>query len=351
MKHTLSDFKISIDTIPEEVYNMSLRFTGKQKYKIEQNFLSVLDYICILYHLRFIQKMESSEIASTLNFHSESIHYNFYNLRWNYNKDYKKNLELYQDDKRKLQLLFLHAKKNKFNLEENHEKKILSIIEHLPNLRASTFKNIGFTSSDEYVRTIYYLQNICDLSTQQLSIIFDSTLSAMHSRLNRIGLNTEHSKAIMKKVRNNRQDYETSSRNAKNSRLNNQRNHGSVGTKNENRVRALLSNYLYEYFSSTQYDIIVGVNNTGILGAKEVDIPVVIHHLETNKLIKIAVEYNGEIYYHDDNKKRQLANNKGWEYISIIEKKNSKLSNSPTRLNIKIHEVCKAILQIVQGSK
>lgn len=95
------------------------------------------------------------------------------------------------------------------------------------------------------------------------------------------------------------------------------------GSSPEKYVRTILNCNLPLAFPN--YEIIVGLNNKSILDdGKEIDIPIII--INKDKILKIAVEYDGEFWHRDKErnaKKENYANEKGYKIFYIECKKNA----------------------------
>jgi len=339
-KKSLVGLNIPKESLPAELIEKSNNISSQRKSKIEENYSSVFDFIAIIYHLRFIEKLQISEIANTIGMQVEPLHIQLYNLRWHYSNDYKQNNIAYQMERELLLRLCEEAKNNII---------YLNLIEHpilkqsntkVRDIRESTYVGMGFISAEEYIKTLYYLIFINELTTVQLSILFDWTFTTTHYRIKKLGFNLNHTDGIAKKTKKKRHNYEKSIRAGKITRLRDQIKNASTGTKNENYARALLANMAYDYFDSNIYDVVVGVNNTGILSAKEVDIPIMIYDRKKDKLFKFSVEYNGEIYHKEDEDKKNIAKSRGWIYIAIPELQNKRASNNLELIKQKVIQIC-----------
>jgi hypothetical protein len=90
-------------------------------------------------------------------------------------------------------------------------------------------------------------------------------------------------------------------------------------------------------------------NNTGNLGALEIDIPVIVWDTLRRKLFRFAIEYNADYYHCEirDIRKKQLTEKRGWIYFPIIETSSDNFSNKPAELyNISV-ALCEKIQEVV----
>ena len=106
-----------------------------------------------------------------------------------------------------------------------------------------------------------------------------------------------------------------------------------------------MSNFIYDYVDREKYEIIVGLSNTGILGSLEIDIPIMVYDVESNRVYRFAVEYNANFYHSQDRdlKKEALVVNKGWHYKAIIEELGKRYSNNQKLLQPFVINICEYI--------
>ena len=345
----IEKFKINMDEIPEEVLMIRDKLTEKQKVNLKKAYGSCENLIYSIYYLRFVKKFEVSEIAYELDVSPQNIHMYLYNFHWAYSTDYNRNNELYYQDLETLHAIYDEACIEVNNIVVSKHKKLQEILLNVKKLRSDSYKWCGCSNQDEYIKLMYILSNSYDLTTVQLALMFDVPFTSIQSRMKRIGLEQNVQSAIEKKKRNSRQNYEKSINSGKRTRANSVKKSFDGGSKNENFVRAKLNNSLYEYFNSGEYEIIVGLSNTGICGAKEIDIPVVIIRKSNNSVYKFAIEYNGEKYHNplDDKLKKDTLNSLGWHYLSFVEDNNTRYSNNRDKLERHIADKCSQIYDLV----
>ncbi|MGN7175051.1 hypothetical protein [Cytobacillus sp. SAFR-174] len=340
IKKSLDYFNIPKENIPKFIKSLSNEVSPKRKYQIEKWYETVYDFIGVLYYFRFVEKLEKSEIAHIMGIQVNPLHIHLYNFCWHYSNNFDENTKEYEREKSKLQAVFKKAKTNALKLKESEHPMLIESLNRV-KIKKNSYIKLGFRTKDDYIKTFYHLIFIDKLVPKELMVIFNLPYSTIQSRLRNLGFNINIKDAIVKKMENGNQDYEKSIRTGKITRLNSRYRHLSDSTINENYARELLDKYSYEYFDSNVYDFVVGVNNVGLLLQKEVDIPVIICNRRKNKWYKFAIEYNGP--YHSKEKdftKANIAEERGWIYIAIVEEKNSSASNNRKIIQGWVREVC-----------
>ena len=345
----IEEFNIQRNIIPNFINEIAQNLSTKRKKPIEKYYKSVFDFVAILYYFRFIEKLEISEIAHVLDFQVQPLHIHLYNFGWHYSKDFEQNNLEYEKEHSKLLNILTKAKIQALKLNVNEHYKLAEALNNT-NIMKETYNKLGFRKSD-YIKTMYHLIFIDELTTVELVVLFKIPYSTMHLRVKRLGFNLKLEEAMIKKKEKKRQNYEKSIRAGKVTRLNSQYENLTDGSKNEEYARQMLAKLAYEYFSSDNYDVVVGVSNIGILSQKELDIPIIIFNKMNNKLYRFALEYNGETY-HDEDKdaiKVNIAKEKGWIYISIIEKSNGRESNNSKIIIKKVRGICQKMKKIIDN--
>ena len=119
-----------------------------------------------------------------------------------------------------------------------------------------------------------------------------------------------------------------------------------IGSSNkEDYLREKINIELHLKFPDLEF--IVGINNRTILKYKEIDIPIIA--IKDNKIVRIAVEYNGW-YWHkdreekDDIKKKELEN-LGYKVFIVASKKGA----SPNQINKDIDDVINSIIEYIES--
>lgn len=340
--------------IPEEVYQRIQALSPSKRNAIKRFYGSSEGFCLALYHLWFVEKLEKSEIAEQLGLQAENIHIHLYNLSWHYSNDYIQNQREFEHDCSSMKKLFEEAKSEAIGLDEDapgHEI-LKSALSKNVNLKKTTYSKLGFASKDEYIRAMYYIIEIKRIAPKELIPLLKLSHATVQQRLTSIGLNTDHENGIRRKKARESQDYGKSLRSGKRTRAKFQLATFSTGSKNQEYVRAQLSNMIDDCLNDSRYECIVGMSNTGILGALEIDIPLVVYDREEKKIHRFAIEYNGD-YFHvteEDANKEQVATEKGWIYISILETSNARISNNRKLLDQHVNDLCKRIKQIIMDT-
>ncbi len=354
IKIVLSDFGINPKEIPVEVKEKLSFLSQSSKSRFEKSYGSAENFLATLYHLRFIEKWETNQIAHELNVSPINIDIQLYNLSWYYSTNYIENTTLFQEDLKETKKAFAEAKINSQLLDVNLEKhqKLREALNNANNLHIKTYQNLGFQTKQEYIRTIYYLfyEKQPALAPRKLIPLFNLSHSAIEQRLRILGLNSSLQEGIQNKKERKSQNYVVTNHSGKKTRTKQQLKTFSTSSKNEDYVRAQLANYLYDHFDSKKYEVIIGISNTGVLGSLEIDIPVIVYEVEEKRVYRFAIEYNGD-YFHAserDEKKKNAAKDKGWHYIPVVETSNGKYSNKLKLLDPIVQDLCKKIKDIVE---
>jgi len=211
---------------------------------------------------------------------------------------------------------------------------------------------MNFTSREEYIRAMYYIFHIEELTTVEMALLFKRAKGIINAKLHTLGFSISHEESIARKKKKGRQNYEKTMRSGKTTRIKDQIRNTSVGTKNENYARSLFAYFLYDYFDSNVFEIVVGINNTGILGEKEIDIPIIIYERENGNLFRFAVEYNGPDHnFQGDIEKEKIASSRGWVYLPLVESDCGRFSNNPKQIEQCVRTICQQIKEIVSKIK
>lgn len=344
----ISDFNIDISKIPPEIEAISNSLAKVRKTHLEKKYASAYDFLVILYHLRFEEKLEESEIAEKLHSRVVPIYNHLYNFSWHYSPNYEDNKSIFLKVLESKEDTLTDAKNNSIFINTDTSRKLKEAIVSAKNIREKSYTNLGFKSSEEYARVFYYLYIEKGLSARDIMALFGLTYGTAHLRLKNLGLNLSHEEGIKAKKNRKSQDYGESFRAGKRTRT---KHHLSTSSKNEDRLRVRISEFIDDCLNDSKYEAIVGLNNTAILGSLEVDIPIVIYNRENNQIYRFAIEYNDE-YYHSkerDANKKVLANQKGWHYLEVVESSSNQISNDLGLLDKKVREICEEIKNNVKA--
>jgi len=349
------DFGISVDNIPAEIKELYLSFSELRRTMLDKSYGSGLDFITILYHLRFVQKLENSEIAERLGMKPPTIHIKLYDFSWHYSSDWDDNKAKVFDEMKRNKEVLLLAKAESIKLDINtlEHNRLCKALSSSIGIDENTYLGIGLATREEYIRTLYFLKFVKHYSVKQLIPIFKQSHGTMQDQLRRLGLGVTHDEGMAQKKARGSQDYGKTIRTGKKVTTKAQLTHYTDGSKNQDYVRTQLSRYIYDdgYFDSNQYDVVVGVSNTGVLGALEIDIPVIVYDIKTQYTHRFAIEYNGN-YFHSkerDLDKKSKAEARGWHYLSIEENSSAGFSNNQEKLHPLIHQLCRQINDIIKS--
>ena len=346
---TIEKLNIDINTIPEDIIKQANEYyTGISR---NEKFGSSFNFVVVLYKWYFVDKLEKSEIADIVGVAPNNVHSWLYNLMWNYSNDYLINKQKYQEECIKLNKILEEAKEKIKEYNFNLYKKYRNILLH-PRYKSMTPKRWrlnGISSKDEYVKILFYLCEIRKerLSSRELAVLFGLKIENLQERVVDFDLALTFDKGIENKKLKKSQNYTKTVNAGKRTRKKALANSPTSGSKNEQIFRENLALVFDDYFEEEYYEVIVGVNNVGVLNGKEIDIPVLIYNNRTDKYIKIAVEYNGEIYHQDDSKKIKLLNEKEWVYYPVVETSSDKSHRTKEYLMTRAHIVASEIRGIV----
>lgn len=356
-KININDFNINLDNIPQEVKEKYLSLPSISKAQMKRIYGSAYDFLVVLYHLQFVEKLEKSDIAARLGVNPVNIHTQLYNFSWSYSQDYNENKSLFEQDIKYLRGELAEARtKSKFldvNAPEYDKLKKALILTGKNQIGKKTYLALDFKTAEEYTRTLYYLIYIQKIAVIKLIPVLNLSFGTLQNQIKNLGLNSTHKVGMANKKERKSQNYEKSIRSGKKTRAKEQLKNFSTGSKNQDYVRSQLVNFIYDYLDSKKYEIIVGMSDTGILGSLEIDIPIMVYDVEEKQIYRFAVEYNGD-YFHSverDENKKILAEKKGWFYLEVIETSSAGYSNNPNLLDSIVHTLCQDIKGLVESNK
>lgn len=337
--------QIDFNKIPAEVYSYEEDFLEKQRANFRSNYGTVKNYLAIYYYFTFVEQKEKSEVARLLGIRAETVHTNLLNLGWSFSNDWDTNKHL-REEKLMYGFKMREAVKNISSKEETELNEVLKKVKKYKNQRQFRY----FTSEEEYIRVLAYYSCIKKLSRKQLARITGDNYNTIATRLVNYGINNTVEEGYRRKKENGTQDYHRTIIAGKTTTRKAQVDNLSSGSEKQLYARNYLADKIGIYFSPEEFDAIVGCSNTGILGAKEIDIPIIIYNIKSKKLIRIALEYNGDPF-HDEEKdmeKKKMANNRGWFYIRLIDK--SEYSNGLSKLDQILHKIMKDLRELTSYS-
>jgi hypothetical protein len=351
IKISLENFNINPQRVPQEVEEKYLSLSKRSKRQMDRIYGSAYNFLAVLYQLWFVERLEKSEIAAKLSVKPPVVHIKLYDLSWHYSNDWEENKALFIKETDEFNTVIPVAKveANKLNIDSIEHKKLKKALSAPVQIKATTYLKCGIKSQEEYIRILYYFIFIKKYSVKQLIPIFNQSHGTIQAQLRNLELNLEHGEGIANKKERKSQNYEKSIRAGKKTRAKYQLENMSMGSKNQDYVRVQLSNFIYDYFNSKRYEAVIGMSNTGILDSLEIDIPIVIFDVKEDQIYRFAVEYNGS-YFHSatrDESKKELAERKGWHYLTVVEASNDRFSNDSRLLDSEVHKLCQKMKNIV----
>jgi hypothetical protein len=345
----IRDFDINLTLIPTEIEKLDSYLPNERKKVLENYYVSAHDFLIILFHLRFIEKLHASEIAHRLHLRPTGVDIHLYNFAWNYSTDYAENQRLYNEFLAKARVDLTEAENTSILLDENENPTLRLALERAKKIQIKTYTDLGFETAEEYARVLYYLVKQKNYSATMLGHLFNLTYNTVHQRLQRLGLNVSLQEGVRNKKLRASQNYEKSIRHGRITQTKAQLQNFSKGSKNEDYFRSQLAKMIYDrYIPSQEYEVIVGLSNIGILGSLEIDIPLMVYDIKRNLVYRFAIEYNGNYFHADeerDRSKRLLCEKKGWHYLTITD--SGQYSNKPELLDPVLQSTCEKIKNIV----
>lgn len=344
-KLDIRDFDIDPSTIPPEIETLHNSLAKARKTKLKKNYVSAYDFLVILFHSTFVERLSVREIAERFHLHPVDIEIQLYNFGWDYSSDYVENQQLFKQAMAEASGFLIEAKEKSPLLKVTEFPMLQEALQKARNIREKSHMALGFATREEYVRVFYYLLYCLEMSPIVLCQLFNVTYQAMHRRLSVLGLNISHKEAMIRKKKYGRQDYVKSINTGNITKTRSQLKSYSQGSGNENYFRSQLAKMIYAYLGSRSYEVIVGLSNIGIIG-REIDIPLVVYDVAKNVIHRIAIEYNAEHWhpYERDVEKEIMCESKGWYYLKVVE---PRIANKPELLHPILHETCEKIKNIV----
>jgi len=107
---SMADFGIKPEQLHDDVFDLSNNVNLQMRMIIQKEYETPLDKYAILYYFRFVEKLESSEIANILGLHNENVHHSLYSLGWHFSNDYEENKAILHEKEKKLTEILQGAK-------------------------------------------------------------------------------------------------------------------------------------------------------------------------------------------------------------------------------------------------
>ena len=173
-------------------------------------------------------------------------------------------------------------------------------------------------------------------STSDIAKRYNVNMRTIQLILKNIGLSRDKYEA--QAIAKNKRNYRDIILKGKNTMLKN-----GIGTSNkEEYTRQRLNQELQINFPDD--DIIVGLNNRTVLNGKEIDIPIVV--IRGNKVIKIAVEYDGYYWHKNKDSKVDPLKEKGYKLFIVCSKENA----TDKQINEDIEATIKEVITYIENS-
>lgn len=323
MVTTMSDLGITSDDINVDLnsYYQKIYANKALASNIQRSWKSVEEYVNILYYLKFVKKLDYSEMGRLVGKKNFGSFYCNNNLGWHYNtNNFEECVQLHREYMDRLKREKDDYKEDLPEFLDDHYTKWY--IQVRGNLSNAVIKHMGFSSEKELLKQIYYLFVIKEMSVQDLAYLYERPTATVRGLIRKIGLSLGLKGAQQRAVKSGKRNYKQVNETGRKTMIDNMLKTGLIGSKAENVCRTMLDNIFGELFS-TSYEIIVGINTRNIIAPKEIDIPIVIFNKKTGNVYKIAVEVDG-ICWHDSerikvkdgNKKIQILRN-GWSVMKF----------------------------------
>ncbi len=334
-------FDIDTEQIPiNDIEEKSKTLSKKRINFFLKRFNSENEFLILLFHLIFVERLEKSDIARIIGYkNAANVHHLLYDLGWShFSSDENDNI---LQEARDISVTL--------DCDASEHTKLKSAINKVANVNEKAYQKLGFQSGEEYAHVLYYLAHVMELSPTKICGILNLTWSMTQHHLSDLGLNKDYTMGMDGKVKQKTQDYGETGRSRQRTRRKTQYKYfAPTSSGNEEYFRRQLSDFIYSHIDPKRYEIIVGVNNTGIINPFEVDIPVIIYQPEKNFLIRFAIEYK-DPSVHDtqkDEARKISLTEKGWNYFEVIDI--PEYSNNRASLDRKIHGTCEYIKAIIE---
>lgn len=241
-------------------------------------------------------------------------------LNWDYStNDFDEMLLIKKKENEKIQIILNRYDSNSERFESLEYKMFLEKIKALPSIHF--LKKVHMKTEDLY-KMIYYLYVENQLTTKQLSRCFKISKNSMYRELVKMGINMTLEEASQRASKQGSRNYTKIYNNAKKRMMYSVLEGGLTGSESENHLRTILNVELINRLDRQRYIVIVGLNNSGIIPPREVDIPIIIIDNDSDKIKKIAVEFNGAHWHNQndvkDEKKAEDLEKIDWKYFGFF---------------------------------
>ena len=350
-KYKASDYGLSFEELPKEIKEQVRNISKTRAGQIRKYYETPADYYTIYFGLKFIKNLSNSEIAKKLGKTHDDINHTYEGLNWEYDSDYKVNQRKYKQHYLELQERLRKGKIKAKRLSLSRHPKLKELLEN-PKIVNKVRKIIKsgtcgshFIDYKDFLRQLYYFYCVERISPKDMCKMWGWSKGTMQDWVGSFGIRRTLQQGVDAKMMNGTQCYHATFVEGRNTRRRSQLKHGNTtASANENSFRNALADNIYKHFSKDKYDIGVCCNAIGILGAKEIDIPIFIYDREIDKLHRVAIEYNGPTHQDDSAKKRQ-ARKRGWKYKGIVDK--SEYASDANALIREANRICKKLAKEV----
>lgn len=147
---------------------------------------SIESYVNILYWLKFIAKKDYTEIVKSIGIKNINVYINYYDLGWAYDGTFEQNAKLLKKNIEKVGSIRPAAMKVSSKDIKTDSAALHNIAE---NLRKDSYINFGFDTPMQYLYTMYYLVEIKEFTTYNLSLFLYLQYRSVQSKMTKIQLN------------------------------------------------------------------------------------------------------------------------------------------------------------------
>ena len=333
--------------------------TSRSRNRILTKFMTIEDYVYILYYLKFEKKLSYEEIGKKLSPESKNFHNNAYmkylNLGLNYNSNYDETKEKFIIEQKSLAKVKENSfaiSMNDFNLTqpqieeyntlfENFKKRYFE--EHKVRFKTEIYKRRGYSCLEDYFKAFYYFYRVRQLSSFQIGKMLDISASMISNNLRTMGLEVDLKTAQNNAVKHNRRNYKNTLLTGRDTMTGYLIKGACFGSIVENSIRNKFATYLSKYIGTSKYEVIIGINNRTIIQPKEIDVPIIIINLLNQRIERYAIEVNGDIYHKDKDKEQikiDLLKNKTWIYYAIWFANGVKRQKAYGTIDRQINDIC-----------
>lgn len=238
---------------------------------------------------------------------------------------------------------YLSQHKKKQELKDNPHDESNYIIQGLKGRNPATVERmfreqLGIEYKD-WLKSMYIDE--C-MSLSEIYKITGISTDSLSSRMVEYGIHKTQSQIRKEQVDKGIINYDEITRKSRKTRINN-----FGGSSSQELLRELLKHHLETLVNQfPNIEIVTGYNEFSILSNLEIDIPIIV--INGNKLIKVAIEYDGDIWHENrktDIEKKRLLNEKNWNLIIIEE--TSKSSGNLNLLEDKAKYIVNEIIKLI----